>query len=210
MSVTAGAMNINCYEFTVLKSSQAHLIAFCDNWLSRKRKYDKRNQSLFSVRSLKWWLMESYCFSGEGGECSAVARKLLKQMSVVLKVEASVSKGSSQLNFLMCFNSHALAQARTSLLRACAKIEETVPVQRIIKIINRWRRKTQFFFSVRRELADHSMTIRCKYNPTVTKTHLFLVCIRWFFQQRWGITRNLLSLFTWARTLGENILHVYK
>lgn len=203
-------MNIKCYEFTVLKSSQAHLIAFCDNWLSGKRKY-KRNQSIFSARPLKWWHMESYYFSGERGECSAAVRKLLKQMSqwVVLKVEASVSKGSSQLNFLMYFNSHAVAQVRIALLRAWAKIEETVPMQRIIKIINRWNRKTQFF-SVRRELADHSMTIRCEYNPTVTKTHLFLACIRWFFQQRWGITLLEYSLFTWARRLGEDILYVYK
>lgn len=80
MLVTAGAVNIKRYEFIVSKSSQAHLIAFCDNQLSRKRQYDKCNQSVFSVGPLKWWHMESYCFSGGGGECSAVARKLLKQI----------------------------------------------------------------------------------------------------------------------------------
>lgn len=144
MLVTAGAMNTKCYEFTVSKSSQDHLIAFCDNWLSRKRKYDKCHQSVFSVWPLKWWHMESYCFSGEGGECSAVAGKLLRQIPywVALKVEAWVSKGSSQLNLLMYFNSHALAKARIELLRAWAKLEETVAVQRII----RWTERLKIFF----------------------------------------------------------------
>jgi len=153
--------------------------------------------------------MENYCFSSGGRGFLAIARKLLKQVSqkVALQVEASGSRAVPSWVFKCLLTPMLWHRVGLRSLEHELNLRKHCQRKRIIRIMNRWTERLKFF-SVRWEFDDHSVTIRCQYNPAVTKIHLFLVCIRGCFQQRWGITLLKHDLFTWARKLGEDVLAV--